>query len=133
MRKVKKLAVSGTILLSATALSDMPSQVVFLDLHQFVNHPQVSALLTEDDEEALQFLTKVEVQEFDDIKSGYTINFVSRWFCYTIKFVSCWFYFKCFYAPVLSKIWGVFVLRVCVCVSVISGARRPDLSGSPDF
>ena len=45
---------------------------------QFVNHPQVSALLTEDDEEALQFLSKVEVQEFDDIKSGYTINFVSR-------------------------------------------------------
>ena len=43
---------------------------------QFVNHPQVSALLNEDDEEALQFLTKVEVQEFDDIKSGYKINFV---------------------------------------------------------
>ena len=42
-----------------------------------MNHPQVSALLTEDDEEALQFLSKVEVQEFDDIKSGYTINFVS--------------------------------------------------------
>ena len=44
---------------------------------QFVNHPQVSALLTEDDEEALQFLSMVEVQEFDDIKSGYTISFVS--------------------------------------------------------
>lgn len=41
----------------------------------FVNHPQVSALLNEEDEEALQFLTKVEVQEFDDIKSGYKINF----------------------------------------------------------
>ena len=48
-----------------------------MTLVQFVNHPQVSALLTEDDEEALQFLSKVEVQEFDDIKSGYTINFVS--------------------------------------------------------
>lgn len=44
---------------------------------QFVNHPQVSALLNEEDEEALQFLTKVEVQEFEDIKSGYKINFVS--------------------------------------------------------
>lgn len=43
----------------------------------FVNHPQVSALLNEDDEEALQYLTKVEVQEFEDIKSGYKINFVS--------------------------------------------------------
>jgi len=42
-----------------------------------VNHPQVSALLNEEDEEALQFLTKVEVQEFEDIKSGYKINFVS--------------------------------------------------------
>lgn len=43
----------------------------------FVNHPQVSALLNEDDEEVLQHLTKVEVQEFEDIKSGYKINFVS--------------------------------------------------------
>lgn len=41
----------------------------------FVNHPQVSALLNEEDEEALQYLTKVEVQEFEDIKSGYKINF----------------------------------------------------------
>lgn len=37
----------------------------------------MSALLNEEDEEALQFLTKVEVQEFEDIKSGYKINFVS--------------------------------------------------------
>ncbi|XP_033114884.1 protein SET-like [Anneissia japonica] len=41
----------------------------------FVNHPQVSALLDEEDEEALHYLTKVEVQEFEDIKSGYRINF----------------------------------------------------------
>ncbi|XP_072016676.1 LOW QUALITY PROTEIN: protein SET-like [Amphiura filiformis] len=40
-----------------------------------VNHPQVSMLLDEEDEEALQYLTKVEVQEFEDIKSGYKINF----------------------------------------------------------
>ena len=37
----------------------------------------MSALLNEEDEEALQYLTKVEVQEFEDIKSGYKINFVS--------------------------------------------------------
>lgn len=37
----------------------------------------MSALLNEEDEEALQHLTKVEVQEFEDIKSGYRINFVS--------------------------------------------------------
>lgn len=41
----------------------------------FVNHPQVSALLNEEDEEALQYLTRVEVQEFEDIKSGYKISF----------------------------------------------------------
>lgn len=41
----------------------------------FINHPQVSALLSEDDEEALQCLTEVEVEEFEDIKSGYKINF----------------------------------------------------------
>jgi template-activating factor I len=41
----------------------------------FVNHPQVSALLNEEDEEVLQYLTRVEVQEFEDIKSGYKINF----------------------------------------------------------
>ena len=49
----------------------------FLNFTKFVNHPQVSALLNEDDEEALQYLNKVEVQEFEDIKSGYRINFVS--------------------------------------------------------
>ncbi len=38
---------------------------------------QVSALLNEEDEEALQYLSKVEVEEFEDIKSGYKINFVS--------------------------------------------------------
>jgi template-activating factor I len=41
----------------------------------FVNHPQVSALLGEEDEEVLQYLTRVEIQEFEDIKSGYKINF----------------------------------------------------------
>uniref|UniRef100_A0A674EFQ3 SET nuclear proto-oncogene b n=1 Tax=Salmo trutta TaxID=8032 RepID=A0A674EFQ3_SALTR len=42
----------------------------------FVNHPQVSALLGEEDEEALHYLTRVEVTEFEDIKSGYRIDFV---------------------------------------------------------
>uniref|UniRef100_A0A8C2MYU2 SET protein n=1 Tax=Cricetulus griseus TaxID=10029 RepID=A0A8C2MYU2_CRIGR len=42
----------------------------------FVNLPQVSALLgEEDDEEALHYLTRVEVTEFEDIKSGYRIDF----------------------------------------------------------
>ncbi|KAK2094686.1 hypothetical protein P7K49_028424 [Saguinus oedipus] len=41
----------------------------------FGNHPQVSALLGEEDEEALHFLTRVEVTEFEDNKSGYRIDF----------------------------------------------------------
>lgn len=41
----------------------------------FINHPQISTLLREDDEEALGYLTKVEVQEFEDVKSGYRIIF----------------------------------------------------------
>jgi template-activating factor I len=35
----------------------------------------VSALLGEEDEEALHYLTSVEVTEFEDIKSGYRIDF----------------------------------------------------------
>ena len=43
---------------------------------KFVNHPQVSALLGEEDEEALHYLTRAEVTEFEDIKSGYRISSV---------------------------------------------------------
>ncbi|CAK7295385.1 Protein SET [Vulpes lagopus] len=39
-------------------------------------HPQVSALPGEEDEEALHYLTRVEVTEFEDIKSGYRIDFL---------------------------------------------------------
>jgi len=41
----------------------------------FVNHPQISALLDEEDEEALHYLSSLEVEEFEDIKSGYRIKF----------------------------------------------------------
>jgi len=37
-------------------------------------------LLGEEDEEALHYLTRVEVTEFEDIKSGYRIDFVSKVF-----------------------------------------------------
>uniref|UniRef100_A0A673V9E1 SET nuclear proto-oncogene n=1 Tax=Suricata suricatta TaxID=37032 RepID=A0A673V9E1_SURSU len=40
----------------------------------FVNHPQVSALLEKEDEEVLRYLARVEVMEFEDIKSGYRID-----------------------------------------------------------
>ena len=41
----------------------------------FDNHSQMSAQLGEEDEEALHYLTRVEVTEFEDIKSGYRIDF----------------------------------------------------------
>jgi template-activating factor I len=55
--------------------TDLISKIPNFWVTAFVNHPQVSALLSEEDEEALQYLKKVEVQEFEDIKSGYKINF----------------------------------------------------------
>lgn len=41
----------------------------------FMNHPQISAILDEEEEECLHYLTTVSVEEFDDIKSGYRISF----------------------------------------------------------
>jgi len=55
--------------------SELIAKIPNFWLTVFVNHLQLSALLDEDDEEALQHLKKVEVQEFEDIKSGYKINF----------------------------------------------------------
>lgn len=55
--------------------SELITKIPNFWLTVFVNHPQLSTLLDEEDEEALQYLKKVEVQEFEDIKSGYKINF----------------------------------------------------------
>lgn len=55
--------------------SDLISKIPSFWVTVFLNHPQLSTLLDEEDEEALQYLKKVEVQEFEDIKSGYKINF----------------------------------------------------------
>jgi len=43
-------------------------------LTAFINHPQVSGLIEEDEEDCLQYLNKLEVEEFEDIESGYKIN-----------------------------------------------------------
>ena len=51
------------------------AKIPSLGVTTFVNHPQVSALLGEEEEEALHYLTRVEVTEFEDIKSGYRIDF----------------------------------------------------------
>jgi len=38
-----------------------------------LNHPQLSLLIDEDEEDCLHFLSKLDVVEFDDIKSGFRI------------------------------------------------------------
>ena len=43
-------------------------------LTAFINHPQLSQIVEEDEEEALQYLIRLEVEEFEDIKSGYRIK-----------------------------------------------------------
>lgn len=43
-------------------------------LTAFINHPQISAIIEEDEEDCLQYLNKLEVEEFEDIKSGYRIK-----------------------------------------------------------
>ncbi|XP_054422632.1 LOW QUALITY PROTEIN: protein SET-like [Pteronotus mesoamericanus] len=55
--------------------SELIAKIPNFGVTTFVNHPQVSALLGEEDEEALHYLARVEVTEFEDIKSGYRIDF----------------------------------------------------------
>merc|ERR1712076_85644 len=45
-------------------------------LTAFINHPQVAAIIDEEEEDALQYMTKIEVEEYEDIKSGYRIRFL---------------------------------------------------------
>lgn len=44
-------------------------------LVQFVNNKKIAEILEEEEEDALRYLNKLEVEEFEDIKSGYRINF----------------------------------------------------------
>ncbi|XP_011496140.1 PREDICTED: protein SET isoform X2 [Ceratosolen solmsi marchali] len=41
----------------------------------FVNNKKIADILEEEEEDALRYLNKLEVEEFEDIKSGYRINF----------------------------------------------------------
>ncbi|XP_063556805.1 protein SET-like [Gorilla gorilla gorilla] len=55
-------------------MSELIAKIPNFGVTTFVKHPQVSALL-EEDEEALRYLSRVEMTEFEDIKSGYRIDF----------------------------------------------------------
>ena len=46
-------------------------------------------LIDEEDEEALHYMTFLEVEEFEDIKSGYRIKFVSSKALALIKWRDC--------------------------------------------
>ncbi|XP_068083886.1 protein SET-like [Anabrus simplex] len=46
-----------------------------LSVTAFRNHLHFSEILTEDEKNCLQYLSMLEVEEFEDIKSGYRINF----------------------------------------------------------
>ncbi|OWK09071.1 hypothetical protein Celaphus_00015372, partial [Cervus elaphus hippelaphus] len=54
---------------------ELIAKIPNLGVTTFVNHPQASALLGKEDEEALPYLTSTEVTEFEDIKSGYRTDF----------------------------------------------------------
>lgn len=44
-------------------------------LTAFINHPTLTTILEEEEENCLHYLSKLEVEEFEDIKSGYKIIF----------------------------------------------------------
>jgi len=54
--------------------SEIITQIPKFWLTCFINHPQISSLVTEEDEHILQYLEKINVREFEDIKSGYIIS-----------------------------------------------------------
>ena len=49
----------------------------FNGFFQLLNCPQFAELLDEEDETVLQYLENITVDEFEDVKSGYKISFVS--------------------------------------------------------
>jgi len=42
-----------------------------------LSHPNISELIDTEDEAALQYMTELSVEEYEDVKSGYKITFVS--------------------------------------------------------
>jgi len=62
---------------------DLIKQIPKFWLKTFLNHPQMSGMLSEIDEQILEHLTSLDVQEHEDIKSGYKITFhfsENEWF-----------------------------------------------------
>jgi template-activating factor I len=49
-------------------------------LTAFLSHPVLSDLLTDEDQKVFKYLDSLDVEDFKDVKSGYSINFVSALF-----------------------------------------------------
>jgi len=41
----------------------------------FINHPRISGILQDQEEDCLHYMTKLHVEDFDDVKTGYSISF----------------------------------------------------------
>ncbi|CAF1378948.1 unnamed protein product [Rotaria magnacalcarata] len=55
--------------------SELISKIPSFWISVFLNHPQLSSCLDQNDENILQHLKRVDVEEHEDIKSGYSIKF----------------------------------------------------------
>ncbi|KAL6541343.1 hypothetical protein OROHE_011051 [Orobanche hederae] len=51
-------------------------------LTAFTSHPALSEFLTEEDEKVFKFLNNLEVEDFEDVKSGYSITFLTKTFTF---------------------------------------------------
>ncbi|KAL7139232.1 hypothetical protein ABFS83_09G037000 [Erythranthe nasuta] len=47
-------------------------------LTAFMSHPALSELLTEEDQKIFKYLNNLEVEDFKDVKSGYSISFIFK-------------------------------------------------------
>ena len=86
-----------------------------------MNHHQLQLIIDEEDDEALQYMTSLDVEEFEDIKSGYRIKFVS--IPIQILIVCSKFNGKVLpvYARTVIKVTGrnfLFVLHQCLTLTV---------------
>ncbi len=87
---------------------------------QFISHPALSQLLSEDDQKVFKHLSELNVEDFKDVKSGYTISFVSRSKPSTFS-----------RRPVLALRPRVLIESSCVAVSILTRLTGFQLGSDP--
>jgi len=55
--------------------SNIISKVEKFWVTTFINHPRISSILQDQEEDCLHYMTKLHVEDFDDVKTGYRISF----------------------------------------------------------